>query len=134
MTKPWKGHKKSNGKQADNSVELAGQKRESSDSSSKNSSEFGLVTDHVLSANSELQSTRKNYWIIDSGTTCHICNDEELFTDLVPMKKPQSIVLGDGHQLEANSYGTVKLQLVLQDGITEKHLMIKKVLFVPSLA
>ena len=50
------------------------------------------------------------------------------------MKKSQSIVLGDGCQLEANSYGTVKLQLVLQDGITEKHLTIKKVLFVPSLA
>ena len=59
MTKPWKGHKKSNGKQAVNSVERAGQKRES-DSSSENSSEFGLVTDHVLSANSELQSTWKN--------------------------------------------------------------------------
>ena len=90
-----------------------------------------MVTNHILSAKGgQPKPSKGDYWIVDSGATCHICNNEEMFTNLVPMKKPQTIILGDGRQLEANSQRTVKLQLMLQD---EKQLIIADVLFVPSL-
>ena len=56
-------------------------------------SDVGLITCSALSA---LGSNESNEWIIDSGATCHICNDKSLFTDIHRLKKPQDITLGDG--------------------------------------
>eukprot|EP00794_Sanderia_malayensis_P004207 gene4207-4768_t len=49
-----------------------------------------------------LSSADKNVgWIIDSGATCHICNDVNAFTECVTLKQPQEISLGDGHIVKA---------------------------------
>ena len=34
-------------------------------------------------------------WIIDSGATCHMCNDVNAFTGCVSLKQPQEISLGE---------------------------------------
>ncbi len=109
--KPWKSHQpenKSKWKQSINTAEVF-QRQGSSDSDQ--SSDFGLVPNHVLSAKEgQPKPSKGDYWIVNSGATCHICNNKEMFTNLVPMKQPQTIILGDGKQLEANSQGTVELQ------------------------
>eukprot|EP00794_Sanderia_malayensis_P003830 gene3830-4363_t len=49
-----------------------------------------------------LSSADKNVgWIIDSGATCHMCNDVNAFTECVTLKQPQEISLGDGHIVKA---------------------------------
>ena len=40
------------------------------------SEDDALVVTHALLTSSE---SRKNNWIVDSGATCHMCNDQQLF-------------------------------------------------------
>jgi hypothetical protein len=40
-------------------------------------------------------------WIIDSGATCHMCNNGSKFTHLADLKEFQNVTLGDGHRLKA---------------------------------
>ena len=55
----------------------------------------GLVTEHALSAN------RRSNWVFDSGATCHMCNNEELFDGIIGFEMPQEIAVGDGHSVQA---------------------------------
>ena len=51
---------------------------------SDSESNIGLVTtSRVLAAKGKL---KLNHWIIDSGATCHICNDEQMFTELKSLR------------------------------------------------
>ena len=36
-----------------------------------------LVTEYVLSAN------RRSIWVVDSGATCHMCNNQKLFDQII---------------------------------------------------
>jgi hypothetical protein len=54
---------------------------------------IGLVVSHVLTA---YVTDGKTKWIIYSGATCHMCNDQDLFRDLQDFEKPQEIIFGDG--------------------------------------
>ena len=47
------------------------------DSSSSESESVGVVVRHALFASS---SNQLNSWIVDSGTTCHMCNNKMLFS------------------------------------------------------
>lgn len=87
-----------------------------------------MVVSHALSA-----TTSRGNWIIDSGATCHMCNDKKLFRELDSLRRPQEVTLGDGHVLEATSEGTVPLQMLLPDGST-KRCNLQNVLFVPKLS
>ena len=73
-----------------------------------------------------------DYWIVDSGATCHICNDEQMFVELKYFRRSQTVILGDGHQLEATAGGVIELRLVLPDGTTKK-CRLDDVLYVPDL-
>ena len=86
-----------------------------------------FVADHALSV------TCQENWIIDSGATCHMCNDEALFSELNVLKKSQEVSLGDGHVLEATAEGTVPLQMLLPGGST-KTCSLKRVLLIPKLS
>ena len=65
------------------------------DSSVSDDDEDALVVSHALAANAT------NHWIVDSGATCHMCNNEQQFSDFQRFDMPQQVVLGDGHELEA---------------------------------
>jgi len=67
------------------------------------SDDDALVVTHTLSANSESSSN----WIIDSGATSHMCNDQSSFEHTDLFKKPQEVTLGDGHTLNAIGQGIV---------------------------
>ena len=95
--------------------------------SSLESDEEALVTTHALSV-----SSRGN-WIVDSGSTCHMCNDKELFSELRSLGTPQEVMLGDGHVLQATAEGTVTLETLLPDGSTKK-CKLESVLLLPKLS
>ena len=96
--------------------------------SSNNESESdALVAGCALAANAT-----RDTWIVDSGATCHMCNNDKLFTELRDLR-PLDVTLGDGHNLKASGKGTVLLQMSLHDG-TMRKCSLNDVLYVPSLS
>ena len=85
-----------------------------------------LVVEHVV------QAGVMGNWIIDSGATCHICQDEILFSELQLLAKEMDVTLGDGHTPQATGNGTVPLIMNLPDGSCSKCCLFEA-LFVPSL-
>ena len=77
---------------------------------------IGLVACHALSAG----AGRYDSWIVDSGATCHMCNDKRLFVELHNLDKPQEVALRDGHDVEAIGRGVVVLETKLPSGRTRK--------------
>ena len=86
-----------------------------------------FVTIHALAA------TSRERWIVDSGATCHMCNDRSLFVDLRHLSIPQEVTLGDGSSLEGPAEGTVKLDVILPSANMQK-CSLESVLFVPKLS
>ena len=78
------------------------------DSGSSDSDCIGLMANHMMSASC---SSRMNDWIVDSGATCHMCNDDKLFVELCSLKQPLEVTLGDGCAVEATGQGTVVLEM-----------------------
>ena len=72
-------------------------------------------------------------WIVDSGATCHMCNDKKLFINLEGLDKPQEVSLGDGHVSKAIAQGVVLLEMKLPSGKTRKCKLVD-VLYVPKLS
>lgn len=68
------------------------------DSGSSDSECTGLMVNHMMSASC---SSRMNDWIVDSGATCHTCNDVKLFVELCSLKQRLEVTLGDGCEVEA---------------------------------
>ena len=58
---------------------------------------------------------------MDSGATCHLCNDRSMFTLFDSLENPQEVVLGDGHTLDAVGVGDV-LNLVVDSKIKKRRL------------
>ena len=70
---------------------------------------------------------------MDSGATCHMCNNKELFDEIKVLDTPQEVKLGNGHILEATAEGTVNLETLLPDGNSRK-CKLENVLLVPKLS
>ena len=100
--------------------------QEDSDSDS-----VGLIAGHALSVSSSSETS--STWIIDSGATCHMCLDSEIFTTLYQLEDPIDVVLGDGRTLVAVGRGKVVLDMVLPSG-ESKPCTLHNVLYVPSLS
>ena len=100
---------------------------EGPDSSSE---EIGLVVQHALSTGTE--SSPRTTWIVDSGATCHVCNERSSFVDLYDLEKPLDVTLGDGHTLKATARGTVVLTMKI--GQLTRRCKLHDVLFVPNLS
>ena len=87
----------------------------------------GLVMWQALSAG----DTQSHHWIIDSGATCHMCNDETLFSDMISLKQPQTVTAGDGRQLKATGRETVVLDIEVSGG--DRKCTLSDALYVPDL-
>ena len=77
---------------------------------------------------------------MDSGATCHMCNDESIFTEMKKLgsseKKlgsSEKVTLGDGRPLEVAGEGTVDMEMLLTDG-NSRGCALQKVLYIPELA
>ena len=53
-------------------------------------------------------------WILDSGSTCHMCNNETVFDDLQALSVPLNVTLRNGRNLQAVGRGNVTLKRNLQ--------------------
>ena len=91
------------------------------------------VTHHELNSVGVTETGCSDCWIIDSGATCHICHERELFTCFKTLKVKQEVTLGDGRSLQATGSGTVELELVLPNGEPKKTTL-HDVLYVPGLS
>ena len=96
--------------------------------STSSSDEDAIFITHALGARSA-----SNNWIVDSGMTSHMRNDEGLFREIECLKRPQEVTLGDGHSLQATGQGTVSLHMNLPDGKTRRCKLLD-VLYVPKLS
>ena len=92
------------------------------------SSTDAMVVNHALT----VTQSRQN-WIVDSGATCHMCNDKKLFRELHNLSMPQEVSLGDGHMLEATGKGSVMMEMLLPDG-NSRNCNLQDVLYVPKLS
>ena len=72
-------------------------------------------------------------WIIDSGATCHMCNNKSLFMEYGSFKTPLKVTLGDGYEVDTIGSGVVMLNTVLNSGET-KQCKLHSVLYVPRLS
>lgn len=97
--------------------------------SSSSDSDVGLVVSHVLSIGG---SKSLSNWIVDSGATCHICNDISQFVSLSTLDKPMDITVGDGISLKAIKQGVVEVKVKLQG--KERKCVLYDVLHVPELS
>ena len=88
---------------------------------------IGLVAEQVLA------TKNISNWIVDSGATCHMCNDKSLFTDIEDIEETQDITLGDGYAVNATAKGTVELNMYLTIGKSQK-CRLHDVLYVPKLS
>ena len=89
---------------------------------------IGLVVEHALTASETLTN-----WIVDSGATCHMCYEEDLFIDIAELEEPQKITVGDGSSVEAVGRGTVELFMKVSDDEIQR-CRLSEVLFVPHLS
>ena len=91
---------------------------------------LGLVT-QALAA--DVCDKSSELWIVDSGATCHMCKNKNLFNDFVELTNPAEVQLGDGKVLNATGRGTVTVFTVLAGG-KHKKCELRDVLFVPKLS
>ena len=96
---------------------------------STDSESTGLVLPHALSAD----SGGHDWWIPDSGATCHMCNNKAMFSNLRPLPSPFNVTLGDGRNLLTVRCGNIVLPMNLPQGKMEK-CTLHDVLLVPDLA
>ena len=87
--------------------------------------EASLFAQHALSA------VGKGGWIIDSGATAHMCNDESLFKKM-DSTKTSSVTVGDKRSLKCAGVGEVVLCLEVPGGKTQRT-AVRGVLYVPEL-
>ena len=64
-------------------------------------------------SNALFTSKKETKWIVDSGATCHMCNDAEKFMVFESFDVAQEITLGDGYSVEALGKGTIEMSLKL---------------------
>ncbi len=88
------------------------------------------MVSHALSISSD---KGMDSWIVDSGATCHMCNDKKQFVEFNSLEPPQEVTLGDGYSVEATGCGVVRLKMTLTDNKT-KECKLKDVLYVPQLS
>ena len=88
----------------------------------------GLVVQHAMSSHS-----KKPDWIVDSGATCHMCNDRSMFVEYKSLDVPMKVKLGDGYEVDTIGRGVVVLSSILPSG-RSKRCKLHSVLYVPRLS
>ena len=104
------------------------QKYDEEDSSD---SESGFVTVGSYALASVTEKERKK-WLVDSGASSHMANDESQFTEQRKLEEPENIKVGDGYFVKAEYEGTVELEVEV-NGKMQK-CTLKNVLYVPELS
>ena len=75
--------------------------------------------------------SRRNEWIIDSGSSDHMAWQLSDFTSFTPFPSPRDICLADNSSIKAHGHGTVNLKVVVEGKPKDVHL--SSALYVPDL-
>ena len=118
------------GKQTKESKPVQHKANDAKDNTESDIESLGLVT-QALTA--DVRDNNGETWIVDSGATCHICNNRDLLDDFGKLNNSVEVQLGDGKVLNATGRGTVTLFTVLPGGKHKKR-KLQKVLLVPKLS
>lgn len=90
-----------------------------------------MAEGYVAKANNASASVGNSGWIIDSGATDHISNDENSFSSLTYFDSPRLVKLGDFNALKAIGIGNVNVLSNVEN--VKKNVELTNVLFVPGL-
>ena len=71
---------------------------------------LGLVTQALIA---DVCDNNVETWIVDSGFTCYMFNDQELMDDFVKLEKLVEVQLGNGKVLNETGRGKITLFTVL---------------------
>ena len=125
----WKESQKK--REKENANVVSGSGRNQNQDSSDSECGFVTVADHALSSTSKIE---KDDWLVDSGASKHMCNDEDSFTDMEDLDEndAKKVTVGNGQPVDVLKKGTVKLEVEGPNGEI-KICKLKNVLFVPDL-
>lgn len=79
----------------------------------------------------EYSNNSKIIWLLDSGCTDHIINDDTYFHNYIDLITPVDVKLPDGKVLKATKIGTVKIYF--RNYYNEKHVDLQNVYFVKEI-
>ena len=72
------------------------------------------VREHARAVMTEGRSYRQRTWLVDSGASCHMCNDISMVSDFRRIVD-EWVTLGDHSQIEGIGRGTVKMKVGLKN-------------------
>ena len=58
----------------------------------------------------------KKDWRVDSGATCHMCNDQSMFTKMTQLGSGKKVTLGNGSSLNVAGERMVDMDMILTHG------------------
>ena len=121
------------GKFKGNNANLSVSKPEVTDDESSDS-ECGFCCTHQLGehALASVTEEEKKKWLVDSGASKPMCNEEKQFDNLTKLETPEKIKVGDGFYLTATMEGNIKLKLSIDE--KPKTITLRNVLHVPELS
>ena len=89
------------------------------------------VVDMVnFSNNEKVNNISPNFWLGDSGASCHMTNNDEAMFDCTPINS--RVQCGNGGMLNAEKIGKIRLNVQQVDG-TQKEIVLEKCKYVPGL-
>ena len=60
---------------------------------------------------------KKKTWLVDSGSSKHMCNEKRSFATLEKLKNPEKVEVGDGHIVMTEYKGTVIMNMKIKDKV-----------------
>ncbi len=90
-------------------------------------------SDALMVSHKVLSASTPSKWIIDSGASCHMCCDSELFDKLEDLKHPIDVSIGDGRTLKATGRGIIFVNMKLPNKKWNECRLLD-VLYVPKLS
>ena len=104
---------------------------------SSSDSDDDTVHSGFVAVNKALASTpsglKKKTWLVDSGSSKHMCNNKKSFTSLRKLKRPEMVEVGDGHIVMTEYEGTVIRKMRIDGKVRPRKVKLNNVLYVPDL-
>ena len=97
-----------------------GQQQQDRQSAGQGATTFATELEVSTDYNVEVNNC-ENYleWVLDSGCSDHIINDDKYFVKVNKLDKPVNVKVGDGRVLKATSIGEIKTKFVTNYNETE---------------
>ena len=109
-----------------------GQQRQDRQIIGQNAMTFLSETEGTVNYSSEVNNCENELeWVLDSGCSDHIINNDKYFVKLSKLENPINVKVGDGRTLKATKVGDIKAKFITNFNETE--LTLKDVFFVKEM-